>query len=104
MDSSRVDFESAEWQAMAPGARHKAVERNGKRIRLVEFTNAFVEHDWCPKGHVGYVLEGELEITFESRTERFGPGDGFVIRSGGAEKHKARTIGSVAKLILVEDF
>lgn len=103
MDASRVDFESAEWRATAPGARHKFADRGGKRIRLVEFTDAFVENEWCPKGHVGYVLQGGLEIVFEGRAERFGPGDGFIIRSGGAEKHKARAIGPVARLILVED-
>ena len=103
MDTSRVDFDSAEWRVTAPGARHKFVERGGKRIRLVEFADTFVEHDWCPKGHVGYILQGELEIAFEGRTERYRPGDGLIIRSGGAEKHKARAVGPVARLILVED-
>lgn len=103
MDTSRVDFDSAEWRVTAPGARHKIVERGGKRIRLVEFADTFVEHDWCPKGHVGYILQGELEIAFEGRTERYRPGEGFIILSAGAEKHKARAIGPVARLILIED-
>ncbi len=103
MDNSRVDFDSAEWRTTAPGARHKFAERDGKRIRLVEFADTFVEHDWCPRGHVGYLLEGELEIVFEGRSERVGPGEGFIIRSGGAEKHKARSLGPVARMILVED-
>ena len=103
MDSTRVDFESVDWQATAPGARHKFVERGGKRIRLVEFADTFVEHDWCPKGHVGYLLDGELEIAFEGRTERFGAGEGFIIRGGGTEKHKARALTPVARMILIED-
>lgn len=103
MNDPRIDFESAPWQPMAPGARHKVVERAGKRVRLVEFTGEFVEHDWCSKGHAGYVLAGELTIALEDRVVRLGPGDGLVLRGGGAEKHKASVIGSSATLVLVED-
>jgi hypothetical protein len=103
VDALRIDFEGLEWQAFAPGGRHKLAERAGKRIRLAEFSDAFVEGDWCERGHVGYVLGGTLEIVFEGRTERFGSGEGFVIRGNGAEKHKARSLGPVARLLLVED-
>jgi quercetin dioxygenase-like cupin family protein len=99
---TRIGFESIPWQAMAPGARHKAVTRAGKRIRLVEFTADFVEADWCTKGHVGYVLAGELEIVFDDRSERFGPADAFVILAG-AERHKARANGPLVRLLLVEE-
>jgi uncharacterized cupin superfamily protein len=103
MRAPRIDFERESWHATAPGARHKVVERAGKRLRLVEFGTEFVEPDWCLKGHVGYVLRGELELEFEDGAERYGAGDGFVIRPGGVEKHKARAVGSTARLILVED-
>ncbi len=103
MESPRIEFESIEWQVLAPGARHKAVERGGKRIRLVEFTGAFVERDWCSKAHVGYLVDGDLEITFPDRTVHLGPGDGLAVRGGGAEKHKARALGAVARILLVED-
>jgi hypothetical protein len=103
VDALRIDFEGLEWQVFAPGGRHKLAERAGKRIRLAEFSDAFLEGDWCERGHVGYVLEGKLEIAFEGRTERFGPGEGFVIRGNGVERHKARSLGPVARLLLVED-
>jgi hypothetical protein len=103
MSGVKIGFESEAWQVTAPGARHKVVERAGKRVRLVEFGTEFVEPDWCLKGHVGYVLEGHLELEFEERTERFAPGDGFVIRPGGVEKHKARAAGSTARMLIIED-
>ena len=103
MSDVKVDFESEAWQATARGARHKVVERAGKRFRLAEFGTEFVEPDWCLKGHVGYVLEGHLELELEDRVERVGPGDGFVIRPGGVEKHKARAVGATARVVLVED-
>jgi len=43
-----------------PGARSKFFQQEDKQIRLVEFTDEFVEPDWCEKGHIGYVLEGTL--------------------------------------------
>jgi hypothetical protein len=103
MSDTRIDFESVEWQRMAPGARHKVVERAGKRVRLVEFTSEFVERDWCLKGHAGYVLAGDLAIQLEDRVVRLGPGDGLVLRGGGGEKHKASVIGASATLVLIED-
>jgi hypothetical protein len=45
-------------------ARFKAHRRDGKQIRLLEFTAAFVEPDWCEKGHIGIVLEGAIELDF----------------------------------------
>ena len=102
MDSPRVDFETIPWQVMAPGARHKMVERDGKRIRLLELTDSFIENDWCLKGHVGYLIEGELELTFEIRTERLKPGDGFLIR-GKVDRHRARTLSPLALFLVVED-
>jgi quercetin dioxygenase-like cupin family protein len=102
MDALRIDFRSEPWREMAPGARHKVVERSGKRIRLVEFTDVFVEHDWCAKGHVGFVLDGELELTLEDGAMRLGPGEAFVTRAG-LDKHKARSVGPAAVIVLVED-
>jgi hypothetical protein len=103
MTGTRIDLEGEAWRQTLPGARQKSGERAGKRVRLVEFGLEFVEPDWCLKGHVGYVLAGGLELAFEDRTERFGPGDAFVIRPGGPDKHKARAVGATARLLLVED-
>ena len=105
MRQMKADFAALRWEESAPGVRSKAIIRDGKRLRLVEFTNEFVERDWCLKGHIGYVLEGELEIAFNDETERFATGDGILIAGGERERHRARVAGggTVARLILVED-
>lgn len=66
MSESRVDFSSMPWEESGHGARSKSVSRDGKKLRLIEFTREFIEHDWCRKGHVGDVLEGEMEMFYLS--------------------------------------
>ena len=102
MNETKVDFAAHSWKENAAGARCKEAARNGKKLRVVEFTEEFVERDWCLKAHAGYVLDGEMEITFAAAgTERFVAGDGLIIAHG--ERHKARVTGTKVKLLLVED-
>ena len=101
MERYRIDFESMPWERAAVGAKFKAYERNGRKLRLAEFTREFVEPDWCTKGHIGYLLEGQMEIDFDGKVIIFGPGDGLFISSG--EKHKGRVLTDVVKIILAED-
>ena len=69
----------------------------------MEFTREFVEADWCRKGHIGYVLEGMLEVNFAGRLVLFRPGDGLFVPGGEESKHKARALTDVTRLLLVED-
>jgi quercetin dioxygenase-like cupin family protein len=103
LEHSRVPFSALPWQSMAVGAQHKVAERGGKRVRLVELTDSFIEPDWCSKAHVGYVLEGAVEVGFEARVERFAQGDGFLIQAGSDDKHKAKALTPRALLLIVED-
>jgi len=99
----KIDFESMEWEEPADGVRFKAYEQGGRKLRLVEFAKEFVEPDWCRKGHIGYILEGQLEIDFDGKVIAFGPGDGVFIPAGEKHKHKGRVLSDVVKIILVED-
>lgn len=101
MGPYRIDFQRLPWDSPARGVRFKAYEQNGRRLRLAEFTREFVEPDWCTKGHIGYVLEGRMEIDFDGELLTFGPGDGLFIQPGN--NHKAKVITDIAKVILVED-
>ena len=102
MDESRINFDAIPWEVPMAGVRMKAVKRDGKQIRLVEFTKDFVEPDWCEKGHVGYIMEGKLEINFDGRVEVYNPGDALVIPEGEAHKHMAMAVTDVVRLFLVE--
>jgi quercetin dioxygenase-like cupin family protein len=98
----RADFESIPWQSPLPGMRFRIHEQDGRRLRVVEYSNDFVEPDWCRNGHVGYVLEGEVEIDFNGRLVRFGAGDGIFIPPGDEHKHKARILSEIVRVVLFE--
>jgi len=103
MGQYKIDFESMTWETPADDIRFKSYEQGGRKLRLVEFAKEFVELDWCAKGHIGYVLEGQMEIDFNGKVIQFGPGEGVFIPAGEEHKHKAKVLTKVVKIILVED-
>ena len=102
MEQYKIDFESMEWESPADGVRFKAYEQDGKKLRLVEFGREFVEPDFCTKGHIGYILEGQIEIDFNGDVIVFGQGDGLFIPAGEKHRHKARVITDTVKAVLME--
>ena len=103
MEKCKVDFDSISWESPMVGVRFKAYDQNGTRLRLVEFSKEFVEPDWCRKGHIGYVLDGEMELDFNGEVVHFGPGDGIFIPDGEDHKHMGKVLTETIRVILVED-
>ena len=89
INSYLVDFAAMEWREPDVGIRYKIFLKNGQQIRLVEFSEGFVEQDWCKKGHAGYVLDGTFKINYNGNTERYKKGDVIFIPKGEQAKHKA---------------
>jgi mannose-6-phosphate isomerase-like protein (cupin superfamily) len=103
VEQYRILFDQLQWQDALPGARFKVHRSGNKQLRLLEFTSEFIEPDWCEKGHIGFVLKGELEIDFQGRLVRYPEGSALFIPFGAASGHKARSIAAVTQLFLVED-
>ncbi len=96
-------FDQLEWQSPQPGARFKVFRQGSTQVRLLELSPEFVELQYCEKGHVGFVLEGELEIEFSGHAVRFSQGSALMIPAGKAHGHKARAVTTLVRLFLVED-
>lgn len=103
METYRVLFDQIDWQSPQPGTRFKVFRDGAKQVRLVEFTQDFVELECCEKGHVGFVLSGELEIDFSGHVVRFPEGAALLTPAGKPHAHKARAVTPVVRLFLVED-
>lgn len=103
MQNFRIKFDDLEWESTADGARFKVFRRGDKQVRLAEFTRDFVETDWCVKNHIGFVLEGKLEIDFNGEKIIYSAGDAIFISEGENSAHKARPLTSPVKLFLIEN-
>jgi hypothetical protein len=102
MEECKIDFNSMAWKSTANGSRFKMFQEGNTKLRIVEFTKSFCEQDWCTKGHVGLVLEGEGDVDFNGKTVKYLPGDGVFIPAGLEYKHKLKVVTDVIRLVLVE--
>lgn len=103
MENFKVKFDKLEWESIVKGARFKVFRQDNKQIRLVEFSQGFVEKDWCLKSHIGFVLEGKIEIDFNGKLFDYASGDAIFIAKGENNAHKVRLLTPLVKLFLVED-
>ena len=97
-----VHFESMLWEALAPGIRQKIHRVGTRALRLVEYSQKMPPH-WCTAGHVGHIIEGDLEIEFETGIERFGAGDALFIPAGSPHAHRAVPLTPTVVALFVED-
>jgi quercetin dioxygenase-like cupin family protein len=98
----KIDFASIQWETPMKGVRHKVMKQGDRQLRLVEYAKDLEPH-WCEKGHIGYVLEGQLEITFEKERVVYGQGDGVFIPSGSEHKHMGKVLSDFVRVMFVED-
>src|SRR4051794_41663772 len=103
MPDARIAFADLPWERQMEGKRVKRFERDGRTIRLVEFTDRFVEPGWCEKGHSGLIVEGALALELvDGRVEQLQAGDGLYVPASPEGRHKAGgPAGGRAVLLLV---
>jgi quercetin dioxygenase-like cupin family protein len=63
-----VPFSTIDWSKLKPTVQpdkngdviSRTFEMGNIRVRMVEFPPGYQADEWCSKGHVVYVLEGDL--------------------------------------------
>ena len=104
MHDHKIKFDNIEWEHPSHGVKQKMFTKGNKTIRLVRFDDTFKELDWCTKGHIGYVLDGEMNLELENETLYFQKGDGLWINELDENKHKTIVSkGKFVELLLFED-
>ena len=88
MSSHKIVFDNIAWTNAEKGLRYKAFVHDNQQLRIVEFSEGFIELDWCVHGHAGTVLDGSFGLDFNGKIERFNKGDFIFIPGGEADKHK----------------
>ena len=99
----RVRFSEKEgWELQAQGVRVKRCKNESAEMRLVEMTPAASHPQWCEIGHCGCVVEGALDVEFESGTVRFEVGEAIVIPPGARHRHRPRAASKRVRFVLVD--
>jgi uncharacterized cupin superfamily protein len=99
----RVAFDELPWETSPSGVRFKVQRVGGRQLRLLEFGRDLQHPHWCLTGHLGYVLEGEMEVAFAGSSVVFRAGDGLAIAAGEDEKHRPKALTDRVRLIFVEE-
>ena len=103
MGPFKIDFDAMEWQQVRPDVRQKIYCEGSRQVRLVDFDTSEGAEHWCETGHIGYVLKGALDISFNGQVLSFKAGDGLFIPSGAESKHRAVSITAGTQLLMIED-
>lgn len=103
MGPFRIQFDSMSWDEARPGVRQKVYREGSRQIRLVEFSTSEGFSHWCETGHIGFVLAGGLEISFNGNAVSFVAGDGLFIPSGAESAHRAVSIVPGTRLLMIEE-
>ncbi len=103
MINYKIAFKELPWQSLFRGIRYKQYSNNGKVVRLIEISQELKHLEWCTKGHIGYVITGQLEIKFEKTIFVYHAGDGLFIPPGEEHKHIPKAISETVTLIVIED-
>ncbi|HTF02662.1 MAG TPA: DHCW motif cupin fold protein [Bacteroidia bacterium] len=104
-----IPFQTLDWSSI-PKTEHKGdtgtsfwqtIQLPGLRIRMVEYSPAYLADHWCSKGHVILCVEGEFvnELDTGEKTV-MSKGISYVV-SDGASSHRSFSEHG-AKLFIVD--
>ena len=105
-----IPFGTTDWSAVEP-TEHKGDSGTATwrtrafgdiRVRMVEYTPGYFADHWCDRGHVLYVLEGELDTELrDGRKFKLTPGMSYQVSDHGDAAHRSST-RTGAKLFIVD--
>jgi hypothetical protein len=72
------------------------------RVRMVEYSPGYLADHWCDRGHVLFVVEGELDTELrDGRSFKLLPGMSYQVSDAGDASHRSST-KTGAKLFIVD--
>ncbi len=105
-----LPFTTTDWSKIEP-TRHagetgsalwRTFNAGDLRVRSVEYSAGYLADHWCDRGHVLFVLDGELVTELkDGRTFTLRPGMSYQVSDFGDAAHRSRTTTG-AKLFIVD--
>lgn len=72
------------------------------RVRMVDYSPGYLADHWCDRGHVLFVLEGELDTELQDgRRFKLTPGMSYQVSDFGDAPHRSSTENG-ARLFIVD--
>ena len=109
MKIENVPYSVNDWNAIAPTehagttgtALWRTVEMGNLRVRVVELSPGYMADHWCARGHVVFVLEGEVTSELsDGSSSVLKPGMGYLV-ADDASSHRSFTAAG-AKILIVD--
>lgn len=110
MEIPPLPFTVTDWGRMPP-AEHpgetgaafwRTLNIGNLRVRMVEYTPGYLADHWCDRGHVLYVLEGELDTELkDGRRFTLTAGMSYQVSDFGDAAHRSST-RTGARLFIVD--
>jgi mannose-6-phosphate isomerase class I len=107
-----IPFETIDWDKVEK-TEHKGeigtsfwqtIEKDGLRIRIVEYSAGYLADHWCEKGHIVHCLEGSFITEFKSGKKcTLTKGMSYVV-SDMLSSHRSFSGSGVKLLIIDGDF
>jgi hypothetical protein len=110
MNIPALPFTTTDWSKIVatthPGEIGHALWRSFSvgdlRVRMVEYSPGYLADHWCDRGHVLYVLAGELVTELrDGRTFTLTAGMSYQVSNFGDAAHRSRT-ATGATLFIVD--
>jgi hypothetical protein len=105
-----LPFTTTDWNALTPtehpgetgSAFWRTLNIGDIRVRMVEYTPGYLADHWCDRGHVLYVLEGELDTELrDGRRFILKAGMSYQVSDFGDAAHRSST-ATGARLFVVD--
>jgi len=110
MELPPLPFTVTDWSEIPatvhPGHTGQAIWRTftigDLRVRLVEYTPGYAADHWCDRGHVLWVLEGELDTELrDARRFKLRPSMSYQVSDHGDMAHRSSARNG-AKLFIID--
>ena len=104
-----LPFTVTDWSSVAPvvypgetGEAHwRTLAIGDLRVRVVDYSPGYLADHWCDRGHVLYVLAGELETELgDGRRFTLKPGMSYQVSDFGDAPHRSSTVGGATLFVV----
>src|SRR5277367_2663731 len=96
------DLPATIYPGEAGHASWRTVELGDIRIRCVDYSPGYVADHWCDRGHILFVLGGELDCTLkDGRSFKLTEGMSYHVSNFGDAAHRSATVVG-AQLFIVD--